>query len=76
MSTKPSVLDLLDVFDRPVPCPGCHVHAPRWTWVRIDGLSVLTHDGDVICPADATFGALARPEPEPLAVVEPLGVAA
>ncbi|MXM62343.1 hypothetical protein GR925_02490 [Streptomyces sp. HUCO-GS316] len=74
MSLYPSVLDLLDVFDRPVPCHGCRAHAPRGTWVRIDGLRVLTHDGDVICPADRTFGAFARPAPEP--VVEPLGVAA
>ncbi|MFJ2005547.1 hypothetical protein [Streptomyces chartreusis] len=74
MSMTPSVLDLLDVFDRPAFCPGCLTPAPRWTWVRIDGLSVLTHDGDVICPADATFGA--RTRPEPLTVVESLGVAA
>ncbi len=74
MSLNPSVLDLLDVFDRPVPCPGCRAHAPRWTWVGIDGLRVLTHDGDMICPADRTFGA--RTAPATLAVVEPLGVAA
>ncbi|MFC9912062.1 hypothetical protein [Streptomyces sp. NPDC127197] len=71
MSLFPSCLDLLE---RPVTCPGCHVHAPLWTWVRIDGLRVLTHDGDVICPADRTFGALTGPEPSP--VVESLGVAA
>ncbi|MCW8379393.1 hypothetical protein [Streptomyces justiciae] len=71
MSVNPSVLDLLDVFERPVSCPGCHAHAPRWTRVRIDGLSVLTHDGDVICPADKAFGALTTPAP-----VVPLAVAA
>ncbi|MEU6062935.1 hypothetical protein ABZ864_00125 [Streptomyces sp. NPDC047082] len=71
MSVFPSCLDLLD---RPMTCPGCRTHAPRWTWVRIDGLRVLTHDGDVICPADPTFGGLTGSKPLP--VVEPLGVAA
>ncbi|MDT0465321.1 hypothetical protein [Streptomyces gibsoniae] len=71
MSVFPSCLDLLD---RQVTCPGCHAHTPRWAWVRIDGLRVLTHDGDVICPADRSFGAL--PSPEPLPAVKPLGVAA
>ncbi|MEU8752371.1 hypothetical protein AB0C88_18005 [Streptomyces chartreusis] len=65
MSLRPSVLDLLD---RPAACPGCRTHAPRWAWVSIDGLRVLTHDGDVICPVDRTFGALLG--------VEPVGVAA
>ncbi|MFI6662057.1 hypothetical protein ACIBL8_41845 [Streptomyces sp. NPDC050523] len=74
MSLYPSVLDLSDAIDRPASCPGCRTHAPRWAWVRIDGLRVLTHDGDVICPADRTFGA--RTAPAPLAVIEPLEVAA
>ncbi|MFI6662732.1 hypothetical protein ACIBL8_45390 [Streptomyces sp. NPDC050523] len=74
MSLYPSVLDLLDASDRPVSCPGCRVHAPRWAWVLIDGLRVLTHDGDVFCPADRTFGA--RTAHVPLAVIEPLEVAA
>ncbi|MGW5463351.1 hypothetical protein [Streptomyces sp. NPDC003996] len=56
MSLFPSCLDLLQ---QPVACPGCRAHAPRWTWVAVDGLRVLTHDGDVICPADHSFGALA-----------------
>ncbi|MGW0632616.1 hypothetical protein [Streptomyces sp. NPDC002758] len=73
MSLYPSCLDLLDLPARPVTCPLCQANAPRWTWVPVDGLRVLTHDGDVICPADPTFGALARPEPTP---VVPLGVAA
>jgi hypothetical protein len=54
MSLFASCVDLLDT---PAPvCPGCGVRAPHWVWVRIDGLRVLTHDGDVICPADRTFG--------------------
>ncbi|MFF2199050.1 hypothetical protein [Streptomyces sp. NPDC058145] len=71
MSLYPSCLDLLE---RPAVCPGCRAHAPRWTWVAIDGLRVLTHDGDVICPKDRVFGY--TPVSAPLAVVEPLGVAA
>ncbi|MFE0730297.1 hypothetical protein ACFW2X_19010 [Streptomyces antibioticus] len=68
MSLYPSVLDLLDVFDRLVPCPGCHVHAPRWTWVTIDGLRILTHDGDLICPRDRSFGYTPVPTPASLEV--------
>lgn len=71
MSVFPSCLDLLD---RPVTCPGCRAHAPRWAWVTLDGLRVLTHDGDRICPADRTFGTLTRPTPLP--VTEFAGVAA
>ncbi|MEU6418447.1 hypothetical protein [Streptomyces spiralis] len=74
MSLHPSCLDLLDLLQRPVPCPGCLTHAPRWTRVRIDGLRVLTHDGDLICPADPTFGALIAPALLP--VPESAGVAA
>ncbi|MFI6543499.1 hypothetical protein ACIBO9_09665 [Streptomyces prunicolor] len=70
-----SVLDLLDVFDRPAACPGCGAHAPAWTRVAVDGLSVLTHDGDVICSNDKYFGASTRPAPV-LAPVSVLGVAA
>ncbi|SOD85870.1 hypothetical protein [Streptomyces sp. Ag109_G2-15] len=47
----------LDLLDRPTVCPGCRAHAPRWSRVSEDGLTVLTHDGDLICPADAAFGA-------------------
>ncbi|MFI6354668.1 hypothetical protein ACIBJF_18895 [Streptomyces sp. NPDC050743] len=54
MSLFPSCLDLLD---RPTACPGCRAYAPGWVRVPVDGLSVLTHDGDLICPADPTFGA-------------------
>ncbi|MFJ7968045.1 hypothetical protein [Streptomyces sp. NPDC096324] len=72
MSALPSCYDLLDVV--PPVCPGCRAHAPSWRWVRIDGLRVLTHDSDLICPNDRAFGyALA---PAPLAVVEPVEVAA
>ncbi|MFK0290990.1 hypothetical protein ACIQU6_11005 [Streptomyces sp. NPDC090442] len=57
------------------PCPGCRSrHFPSWTRVRIDGLEVLTHDGDTLCPGDPMFGALTGPER--LAVAEPAGVAA
>ncbi|MGI5138567.1 hypothetical protein [Streptomyces sp. CA-106110] len=56
MSLFPSCLDLLD---RPATCPGCRAHAPGWDRVPVDGLRVLTHDGDLICPADPTFGASA-----------------
>ncbi|MGJ5800158.1 hypothetical protein ACSCB1_13680 [Streptomyces europaeiscabiei] len=58
---NPSVLDLLDFLGRPAACPGCGVHAPAWTRVVVDGLSVLTHDGDVICPKDRHFGAMVQP---------------
>ncbi|PBC97814.1 hypothetical protein BX281_5852 [Streptomyces sp. Ag82_O1-15] len=39
------------------PCPGCGGKFPLWTrvWV-MDDIVVLTHDGDVICPADPAFG--------------------
>lgn len=44
------------------PCPGCgSTRFSSWTWVPVDGLKVLTHDGDLICPGDPTFGALAAP---------------
>ncbi|MEU6318225.1 hypothetical protein [Streptomyces sp. NPDC047009] len=56
MSLFPSCLDLLD---RPTTCPACRAHAPGWVRVPVDGLSVLTHDGDLICPTDPTFGASA-----------------
>jgi hypothetical protein len=58
MNLFPSSLDLLD---RPAICPGCRVHAPGWVRVPVDGLRVLTHDGDRICPADPTFGASTSP---------------
>ncbi|MFD9000707.1 hypothetical protein ACFV0T_06950 [Streptomyces sp. NPDC059582] len=72
MSTRPSCYDLLDAV--PPACPGCQAHAPAWRWVRIDGLRILTHDGDLICPKDRSFGY--APVPAPLPVVEPLAVAA
>lgn len=54
---SPSVLDLLDVpGGRTSACPGCGEFAPGWTRVDVEGLSVLTHDGDVICPRDRHFG--------------------
>ncbi|MFF4649362.1 hypothetical protein [Streptomyces sp. NPDC001380] len=55
-------------------CPRCLAPAPGWRWVREGGVRVLTHDGDVICPADPTFGPLTGPEPLPAPV--PLAVAA
>ncbi|MET9893604.1 hypothetical protein ABZZ47_26005 [Streptomyces sp. NPDC006465] len=72
MSPFPSCYDLLDVIPRV--CPGCRAHAPSWRWVRVDGLRILTHDGDLICPKDRTFGALVGPVP--LAPVEAVAVTA
>lgn len=37
-------------------CPGCRGQFPSWTWTKVDGLMVLTHDGDRICPGDRSFG--------------------
>ncbi|PKT72955.1 hypothetical protein CW362_10545 [Streptomyces populi] len=56
--------DLVDVVSPT--CPGCEAHAPHWRWVRADGLRILTHDGDLICPKDHTFGY--APAPAPLVV--------
>jgi hypothetical protein len=72
VSIFPSCSDLLDAI--PPTCPGCEALAPSWRWARIDGLRVLTHDGDLICPRDRTFGY--TPVSAPLAVVEPVEVAA
>uniref|UniRef100_A0AAU3HYS4 Uncharacterized protein n=1 Tax=Streptomyces sp. NBC_01393 TaxID=2903851 RepID=A0AAU3HYS4_9ACTN len=74
MNVIPSCYDLLDAV--PPTCPGCETHAPAWRWVRVDGLRVLTHDGDLICPKDRTFGCTPVPVPAPLLEVEPLEVAA
>ncbi|MFG2633423.1 hypothetical protein ACGFX8_05565 [Streptomyces sp. NPDC048362] len=41
--------------------------------MAIDGLRVLTHDGDLICPNDRTFGY--TPVSTPLSVVKPREVA-
>ncbi|MGY4961527.1 hypothetical protein [Streptomyces sp. 900105245] len=62
MSASASVLDLLDTPARPT-CPGCGANAPAWTRVTVDGMRVLTHDGDVICPNDRHFGASTQPAP-------------
>ncbi|MCS0639296.1 hypothetical protein NX801_27390 [Streptomyces sp. LP05-1] len=43
-------------FPRRDRCPVCHVQVPAWQWTRVDDLRVLTHDGNVICPKDPTFG--------------------
>jgi hypothetical protein len=64
MSVFASCADLLDAV--PPVCPGCHEDAPHWRWVPIDGLRILTHDGDLICPRDRSFGY--TPAPAPLAV--------
>jgi len=61
MSVFASCADLLDT-PSPV-CPGCRARAPRWVWVRIDGLRVLTHDGDLICPRDHSFGTATHTAP-------------
>ncbi|MFJ6797538.1 hypothetical protein [Streptomyces sp. NPDC091268] len=45
-----------------LPCPGCQGAFPLWTRVEEGGLSVLTHDGNAICPGDPVFGALTGPE--------------
>ncbi|GAB2327579.1 hypothetical protein [Streptomyces albogriseolus] len=74
MSLYPSCSALLDVFDHPATCPGCRAHVPGWVRVPVDGMNILTHDGDVICPADPTFGALAGHAP--LVSVESTAVAA
>ncbi|MER7836219.1 hypothetical protein ABTY98_09965 [Streptomyces sp. NPDC096040] len=63
MSLFASVLDLLDAPARSASCPGCAAHAPAWTRVTVDGLRVLTHDGDVICPKDRHFGSGTQPAP-------------
>ncbi|MFF1441478.1 hypothetical protein [Streptomyces sp. NPDC058295] len=56
MSVLASCFDLLDLPARSTACPGCGVHAPAWSRVPVDGLSILTHDGDLICPRDQSFG--------------------
>ncbi len=59
-------------------CPKCQNRVPGWRWVRVDGLRVLTHDGNTICPKDPTFGALTGPEPSfvPVPVSPVVGMAA
>ncbi|MGW0793853.1 hypothetical protein [Streptomyces sp. NPDC002692] len=67
MSVLASCADLLDALPaRSSRCPGCGANAPAWVRVDIDGLSVLTHDGDLICPRDRSFGY--TPASAPLAV--------
>ncbi|MFC5197749.1 hypothetical protein [Streptomyces kaempferi] len=67
MSVFASCADLLDALPaRSSRCPACGTHAPAWVRVEIDGLSVLTHDGDLICPRNRSFGY--TPAPAPLAV--------
>ena len=57
-----SVWNTIDAgLSRP-PCPGCKGSFSRWTRVEFDGVEVLTHDGDTICPKDPTFGFLTGPE--------------
>ncbi|MFI1510114.1 hypothetical protein [Streptomyces sp. NPDC020597] len=62
MSVLASCFDLLDLPARPTACPGCGAHAPAWTRVPVDGLRILTHDGDLICPRDRHFGYTPAPE--------------
>lgn len=65
-----ALLSWEDLNDGPaVTCPRCHAYAPAWRWVREGGVRVLTHDGNVICPADPAFGALTGPEPVPAPVL-------
>ncbi|MFF8454656.1 hypothetical protein ACF06T_09050 [Streptomyces albidoflavus] len=47
----------------PRTCPGCSGRFPVWSYVYEDGLKVLTHDGDTICPRDPHFGGLTGPVP-------------
>ncbi|MDJ0340366.1 hypothetical protein QMK19_00415 [Streptomyces sp. H10-C2] len=60
-------LSAWSAFGRPV-CPGCKGRFASWTWVEIDGLRVLTHDGDLICPRDRSFGYPTSPEIVPAPV--------
>ncbi|MGW6255695.1 hypothetical protein [Streptomyces sp. NPDC055085] len=63
-----SCWDLLDAaLARSPRCPDCGAYAPAWVRFDIDGLSVLIHDGDLICPRDKSFGY--SPAPIALAVV-------
>ncbi|MFF0715568.1 hypothetical protein ACWEVM_11185 [Streptomyces bauhiniae] len=57
-SSSDSSGSCLDLMERSSVCPGCGQCAPQWSRVQIDGLRILTHDGDLICPADKTFGYL------------------
>ena len=58
-------------------CPRCSARVPGWRWVREDGLRILTHDGNIICPNSPAFGyAEPTPAPAPLPVPEPPAVAA
>jgi hypothetical protein len=60
----------VDLLDLPVPvCPGCGSRVPSWAWVQVDGVRVLTHDGDVICPSDRAFGYTPAPALVSLGVV-------
>ncbi|MEV0441069.1 hypothetical protein AB0I46_19250 [Streptomyces spectabilis] len=44
-------------------CPGCGSDRfANWTRIQVDGIEVLTHDGDLICPGDPAFGGLTGPE--------------
>lgn len=58
--------------DRGLPrpaCPGCGSERfPLWTRVPVDGMEVLTHDGETICPGDPAFGGWTGPEPLPASV--------
>ncbi|WP_329288407.1 hypothetical protein [Streptomyces sp. NBC_01455] len=69
MSVLASCADLLDALPARSPhCPACGTHAPAWVRVEIDGLSIVTHDGDLICPRDRSFGYTPAPAPALLAV--------
>ncbi|MYW04182.1 hypothetical protein [Streptomyces sp. SID3343] len=50
----------LSNVDRSVVCPCCGTRAPGWVRVRVDSLRVWTHDGNVICPRDPSFGRRSR----------------
>ena len=52
-----------DNTPHPHTCPGCSGRFPTWSYVLVNGLKVLTHDGNTICPRDPHFGGLTGPAP-------------
>ncbi|MEV4612308.1 hypothetical protein AB0K43_06840 [Kitasatospora sp. NPDC049258] len=60
--------EILNMAPHSTRCPRCLTQAPAWAWVRADGLWVLTHDGNTICPRDSKFGWHPETAPARLAV--------